>query len=236
MFPTAGAVSRESVSGAAAVAIDVLRATTTIAAALMSGASAVEPFLEPDHARARRAAMGPSAPLLGGERHSVLIPGFDLGNSPLEYTPEAVAGKTVLLTTTNGTRCIHAAADAHVLYTAAFVNAGTTAAALAAAGRDVVICCAGTRERFSLEDTACAGALVDRLLELHPDAAVDDLGRTARLLYRHYAGRLADVFADSEHGRSLLELGLAADLAYCARLDSVPVLAQYAEGRIRRVA
>lgn len=228
LFLTTGAFHPELAPGAGqAVAIDVLRATSVITTALAEGASAVVPYLEPEEAR-RAAAQTPGA-VLGGERGGIKIPGFDLGNSPAEYTRAAIGGRTVLFTTSNGTRAIHAGAALGPVCIASFLNLPAAAAAVRRQGDDVAIICAGTDGQQSLEDTACGGALVEAL---GPDAELDDTAVLARSLWREYRESLPELFRLSRHGQRLIALGLAADLARCARvgiLDAAPV---FRAGRI----
>jgi 2-phosphosulfolactate phosphatase len=222
-----------------AVVIDVLRATSTIVAALAAGAHGVIPVLTPEEARALARTMPGGRVLLGGERKAVLIPGFDLGNSPREYTPDVVAGKTIILTTTNGTRAVHAASTAARVFMGAVLNAGAVARAVIAEGRDLVIICAGTRGSFSLEDALAAGLILEALPEAADldgydlEADYDDLSWATLAIASHYRGRPAEALRRIHHGQDLQSLGFAADLDYCALLDSIPVVPVWSEGIIR---
>ena len=148
--------------GTTAVVIDVLRASTTIAYALEAGADAVIPCLEIDEARAAAERVASDEVILGGERGGLPIDGFDLGNSPEEYEPHVVGGKTVVFTTTNGTRAMRHVQKADRVLIAAFVNASAVYEALLDAER-VAIVCAGTDGQFSTDDILLAGLLVERL-------------------------------------------------------------------------
>lgn len=195
VIPTLQTLKPQDVAGRVAVVIDVLRATSTIVAALAAGAREIRPASSPAEAGARLARLaaargGRDGLVLGGERLGLRIEGFDLGNSPLEYTAEAVGGKTVFFTTTNGTRTLRRAAGrravaargapsaspapassvpvtgpgpAKAVYVAAFLNATAVAERLLATEDSLVMVCAGTRGGFSLEDVLLAGFLVDRL-------------------------------------------------------------------------
>jgi len=210
--------------GAVAV-IDVLRATTTMVTALENGARGIVPVATPAEAFAWRAA-GPAV-LLGGERGAQRIHGFDLGNSPLEYTRERVAGRLVVLTTTNGTLAFRRAlvpsetdAGAPVIIAACLRNAGAAARhlreAAAARERGVLLVCAGTNGWFSAEDAYCAAVVLQALEELGPV----DYGDGARAAARFGAlGKdpLEELRA-TRHGRRLLELGFHEDMAYCAQV------------------
>ncbi len=224
--------SPEDLAGRIAVVIDVLRATSTILTALANGAEAVVPFLTPEEAFETARKEPGRRFVLGGERNAVRISGFDLGNSPLEYTPERVAGRPVLLTTTNGTRAIRQASEAEALLTASFLNAPAVARELHRLGKDVAICCAGTRGQFSLEDTACAGAILAALREMRNGLVTNDLGHVAAELYRRHEGRMLDVLRRSEHGQNLFSLGLEADLIYCSQFGTFDLIPRLREGQI----
>jgi 2-phosphosulfolactate phosphatase len=222
----------EELAGRVAVVIDVLRATTTICTALANGADTVVPVLTPEEARQVAADNPDRMFILGGERKSVLIPGFHYGNSPLEYTEGRVKGRPILFTTTNGTRAIRRASGADRVYIASFLNAPAVAEELARLGRDVAICCAGTHDQFSLEDTGCAGAILAFLSGPGMALELNDMGHVARELFRRYDGRLADLLHRSEHGQSLLKLGLQEDLLFCAQLGTSTLLPRFTEGQV----
>lgn len=233
LFPTVINIPpADELKGRAAVAIDVLRATTTIISALENGADTVVPVLTPEEAFQVARDNPERQFVLGGERKSVIIPGFQLGNSPLEYTPSRVGGRPVLFTTTNGTRAIRRAGAADRVYIASFLNAPAIAKELLSLGKDVAICCAGTHDQFSLEDTACAGAIVHFMSG--PENALDlnDLGVVAREIYRRYDGRLGELLHLTEHGQNLLKLGLQEDLLFCAQLGTSTLLPRFVEGQV----
>jgi len=255
VIPTLQALHPQDVGGRVTVVVDVLRATSTIVTALSSGAAEVRPAATPEEARAKfkrlaAARGGSDTLLLGGERLGLRIEGFDLGNSPLEYTPQAVTGKTILLATTNGTKTLRRAAGrrpsraapqaapASRVIVAAFLNARAVADVLAHSDESVVIACAGTRGGFSLEDVLLAGLLVGELQRRgRGELVFRDLARAAAALYRSLAGsdgeNLARAVADSDHARYLTGLGFAADVAYCARLDVTTLVPEYRGGRVR---
>lgn len=221
------------VRGKNALVVDVLRATSVIVTAIENGASAVVPFGTVGEAR-RYAADAERRPLLGGERGAVRIDGFDCGNSPLEYTRERVAGREVVLTTTNGTRALENARGADRLLVLCMRNAGAAAGAIAAAGRDAVIVCAGTDGKFSADDALCAGIFLDRLCA-RTDARLDDAGRFVRDFCRMgLAGRAGprDLLRESLHVNRLRARGFEADLDYCLTVDATDVVPACREGRI----
>lgn len=224
----------EELEEKAAVVIDVLRATSTIVTMLANGADTVVPVLTPEEAFQVVRDNPDRRFVLGGERKSVVIPGFHLGNSPLEYTAGRVGNLPVLFTTTNGTRAIRRAAGAEYAFVAAFLNAPAVAKRLLELGRDVAICCAGTHDQFSLEDAACAGAIVEFLGGPERPLELNDMGLVARELFRRYDGRIADVLHLSEHGQSLLKLGLQEDLLFCAQLGTQTLVPRFHEGQVTR--
>lgn len=224
VIPSLGEVRSELLAGRTAIVIDVLRATTTIVAALGSGSSGVlaaESVQQAVMLRGKR-------DVLGGERRCRRIPGFDLGNSPPEYTPEAVGGRRVVLTTTNGTRALQKAAPADKIVAAALLNGETCARAAAGWKRDIALLCAGTAGAFCFEDGLCAGLIVSALQRLCGSAAdVCDLGRSLAACYERHADDPAAPLAACDSGRRLASIGCEADIAFAARAnvsDIVPLL------------
>ncbi len=235
-----------SLVGSQAVIVDLLRASTTICAALHAGAACVRPVLEPQDAIALRAKLAPRECVLGGERKGMLIAGFDLGNSPRAYTPERVRGRDVVFTTTNGTRAIYAAARegaARVLI-GCFANLSSLVRALAFDGRDIHVLCAGTNGDMSMEDVLCAGAIVSRVLAAGSGAfvhAADDQSRIAQHVMEAAEASptgVLDVMIASRGGRNLIDIGLQTDVEDCARNDWLPLVPGFdpATSTITRVA
>jgi 2-phosphosulfolactate phosphatase len=168
------------------------------------------------------------------------IPGFDLGNSPREFSSEAVRGKTVLMTTTNGTAAIASAsgAGARDVVVASYVNYTATLTMLRAAlrgGTDVTILCAGNDRQFALEDAACAGRFVYNVSKRLTDVTLNDAAQACALIDLKYAADLASVFNASEHGRALREAGYADDLEACAAIDAHPVIPIYQDRQITKL-
>jgi 2-phosphosulfolactate phosphatase len=238
------ALSGRIPTGATCVVFDVLRATTTLLTALENGAKAVVPDATIAEAVAWRERM-PEV-LLAGERDGVRIRSeisgsvdFDLGNSPREFTAERVAGRTIVATTTNGTRALRACAGAEVVMPAALRNVGAVADWLGRHRKDtLLLVCSGTLEEAAYEDVLGAGALLDRLwADLNP-ASVRDGARMARLIYRGASGDLHRALAEhSRNGRRVLSMpGLAEDVAFCASEDVLDLVAVMdAGGWIRRL-
>jgi 2-phosphosulfolactate phosphatase len=220
----------DAVRGAHVAVVDVLRASTTIAVALANGAAGVIPVAEPGDAIALGHRLGRDRVLFCGERDAERIDGFDLDNSPASFGADAVAGKTLIMTTTNGTHALRAVAAAASVRTAALVNRLAVADALAHEEGDVAIVCAGNTDGFALEDAIGAGALVDTLLTLIGDVELKDGARAAALLYRAVAGRLPEAIASSDHAQALSRKGFASDVTRCAALDTLDVVPTLREG------
>ena len=218
--------------------IDVLRASTSIAAALNTGARAVIPFQGVDEAMTRARSLERSDVLLAGERKMVPIRGFDLGNSPGEFTPAVVQGKTIVMTTTNGTAALAGAQGAHEVLVGSFANYSVVVAWLRAAARadkSITLVCAGTDGRFALEDAICAGRFVRGIARRGIEAELGDAARIAAMIDRRMGADLPAVLRDSEHGRALIEAGHGDDVAYCATLDTNPVVPIYRDRQVVRL-
>jgi 2-phosphosulfolactate phosphatase len=220
---TAGDAVAAQFPGATALVIDVLRASTTIVTALGNGAACVIPVETVEEARARKAALGADA-ILAGERNSDPPEGFDLGNSPLEFTADRVRGRSIVMTTSNGTRALTAARAAAAVGVAALVNAGAAAAWALAQGRDVVLVCGGELGAPSLEDEVCAGLLVARLAAAAPAVTLTPAADAAQALGLRYGRDLERLGRDAPHARGLVLKGRAEDIAFCLALDTSTVV------------
>ena len=226
------------VAGRVVAVIDVLRASTTIAVTLAYGARAVIPVDSSDEVVRRSKAFERRDVRLAGERRMLMVPGFDYGNSPAEFTRPAVEGKTVILSTTNGTGALLAVQGARDVVVASYVNFSAALALLRTAARggtDVAIVCAGRDRQFSLEDAACAGRYVRHVGDGIDGVEMNDAARAAELLDRRYEGDLDHLFADAAHGQALAEAGFAEDLELCAAVDSHPVVPIFADRQITRL-
>ena len=210
----------KDLAGKSVVVFDVLRATTTMTAALSSGVSGIHIFGELDAAMA--AARASTVPhLLCGERHAVKPPGFDLGNSPGAFDPSIHHGFTLFMATTNGTRAIVAAAGAGELFVTALVNATAAAEALIRSSRDVTLLCSGTEGEVSLEDVLGAGAVIEALSSRCQVHLQSDRARLANLLFRGQRGDLLSALTSSRGGQNIVRAGLTPDIGFCSRLDSL---------------
>jgi 2-phosphosulfolactate phosphatase len=233
-----GAASQSDVAGRVVGVIDVLRASSSIAAALANGARTVIPLESPDEAVTQAKAFERGDVRLAGERRMLPIDGFDLGNSPREFTREAVEGKTVLLTTTNGTPAITNTQGARDVVVASYVNYTAVLTMLRAAlrgGADITLVCAGRERHFALEDAGCAGRFVNNVAKRLASVELNDAAHACALIDRKYGDHVIRLFEASTHGRALIDAGFAHDLAACAAIDAYPVIPLYQERQITKL-
>lgn len=222
---TPDGLDRDAAAVSTVLVIDVLRASTCIVTALGNGCAAIVPVASPEEARQRVATL-PGA-LIAGERRGEPLEGFDLGNSPLEFTTARVGGRTVVMTTSNGTRALIAARGAPSIAVAAFVNLKAAAAWALAGRRDVLLLCAGERGRRSLEDHACAGQLVERLVAAEPAARPTPAAEDASAVARPYGKDVGRLARESPWARHLASRGRGADVAACLARDASTVVPVY---------
>lgn len=217
-----------ALDGRAALVVDVLRATSMVIAACEAGCARVIPVAGAVEARERAWALAPELVLLAGERGGERIDGFDLGNSPLDCSPERVGGRSIVLTTTNGTAAMLKASQAGTAALAALTNVGAAVRWAISQARDVTVLCAGEKGGFSLEDAVCAGLLAEGLARTDAGTKLSDAAQAARCLGALYGPRLDRLRHDSGWARHLEARARGADLDCCLRLDTsalVPVLA-----------
>jgi 2-phosphosulfolactate phosphatase len=215
------------------VVIDVLRATSTMVEALANGARSI--FAVPTVDEAARIAqnIGRDQTLLTGERKCVRIDGFDLGNSPLEFTEDVVTGRQIIMTTTNGTAALAAVAQARKVLVASLLNVTAVARELAETGESTTIVCAGREKTFALEDAICAGALALRLYQLFgqrrhwSDAAI-----ASAQLARRYLPSVERTLRRTAAGRALIALGFGADVEFCAQRDLYDVVPKFRDRQV----
>ena len=207
-----------ALAGSMAIVIDVLRATTTIVHALAAGCIDVRPCADLDEAQRLADSMRAGKVLLGGERGGDPPPGFDLGNSPREYTCKICKGTTLVLTTTNGTKALARAVEAERVLVAAFVNYSAVCEQLRHDARPLHIVCAGQNGTPALEDTLLAGALVDFVSE-EMEVRLNDSARLAWDCYENHGRVLAGALEISGSGEGLCKLGYAEDVRACAEVD-----------------
>ena len=228
-------LTQADLSGSAAVVIDVLRASTTIAHALVCGAPCVVPADSIESAR-ETAANSERQVVLGGERGGVRIEGFDFGNSPFEYTEQSVGGKSVVFTTTNGTRAMLMSASAERILVGSFVNQQSILEELRGWGGPIHLVCAGTNGSISGEDVLFAGSLARGIAATGGQCVeVNDEARIAMDFFRTNSGRLLDTIRASYGGRNLIKLGYDRDIERAASVDWCRIVPEFdaASGEIR---
>jgi len=227
-------VVANELQGRIAVVVDVLRATSTIVEALANGAKSVFPVPSIEAAVRLAQNMGRDQVLLCGERRGLPIDGFDLGNSPREYTPERVAGRSLIMTTTNGTPALLSTTNARETLVASFLNLSAVVARAAESGLPVTVVGAGKERRFSLDDAVCAGAIVRGLCgERHAAGeGLPDTAHAAMLLAEARSGDLKSLFEGTAAGRQLIDAGLGEDLEFCAQVDRHDVVPRFHNGQI----
>lgn len=212
------------------VAIDVLRATSTIITALHNGAKSVKAYGDMDLLTQESELLPPNVRLRLGERGGKKVDFCDLGNSPLDCTPEVVAGKHLFMSTTNGTRTLQKAKGASVVLVGAIINFQAVVDYLQKhQPHKVWLVASGWEGGYSLEDTVCAGAIASSFFSLdNPHNATAKIGNdeviAAISLYQQWQHRLLDLFKLSSHGQRLLNLGLEEDLKYCAQKNITRIL------------
>lgn len=221
-----------ALGGRAALVVDVLRATSMVIAAFDAGCARVIPVTGPAEARERARALAPEPVLLAGERGGEQIEGFDLGNSPLDCSRDRVGGRSIVLTTTNGTAAMLKASQADAAAVAALINVGAAVRWAVSEGRDLTVLCAGEKGGFSLEDAVCAGLLAEGIVRAAAGATLSDGAQAARGLGILYGANLDRLRQDSGWARHLEARRRGPDLDRCLRLDVSAVVPVLADGAI----
>jgi 2-phosphosulfolactate phosphatase len=223
-----------SLSSKTVVVMDVLRATSVIVYAISQGALEIIPVETVEEAFEIMKSFSRGNTLLGGERGSKKIEGFDMGNSPREYTAEKVRGKRLILTTTNGTKAFHSVSGGGKVLAGSFFNIGAMAKCCLDLNQNILIYPSGDGGKFSLEDTICGGMLIDRIMKTAGESIIlTDAASTAHILYRRFEANLMEAFYLSTHGRDLVAKGFEADLTYCAHVDIIHIVPTFRDGVIR---
>lgn len=213
------------------VVIDVLRATTTMIEIMSCGANNIFPVCEVEDAMKLFRARGESTSVLAGERNATQIGGFSLGNSPQDFTPAVVQGKTVIFTTTNGTSALNFVRNSEPVLLGALRNRMAVVRKLIELGNDISLVCAGTDGSFSADDFYCAGAIIKGLIDHDDSLQLEDIGKLALLFYKT-AKEDPTLVQESKHYQKLLHLGYTLDLAYCFEEDACSFVPKMVNGII----
>lgn len=237
VFFTPNQVRPAETAGRLVLIVDVLRASTTVATALGNGARTVIPVEGADEVIFRSKEFARSQILLAGEQKMYPIAGFDIGNSPQAFTPAVVEGKTILITTTNGTRTLLGVQNARDIVIASYVNFSAVLALMkvaASSNTDIAIICAGEEGVFTLEDSACAGRFV-RAIPKRADIQTNDAAAASVLIEKKYGDNIAKIFKESAHGQALHSAGFGDDLTAAAKVDAYPVVPIYQDRQITKL-
>src|SRR6201986_1090677 len=206
-----------------AVIIDIFRATSSICYGIDNGAEAIIPVAEVEECIAYRDKE--SSFLLAAERNGEVVAGFDFGNSPFSYTKEKVAGKTVVLTTTNGTHALHLSRKAKKVVIGSFLNLTALCNWLKTQNENILLVCAGWKNNFNLEDTLFAGAVIEQLKT--EGFVLDDAALAANDLFQLGKDDINLYLKKTSHGERLKKLGIEKDIEFCLQVDiptAIPVL------------
>ena len=217
----------ESIVDNQVVVIDVLRATTSMVVLMENGASQVIPVASLEEAKL----WGDKGALMAGERNGFRVEGFDFGNSPQEFTTEKVNGKSVVMTTTNGTHALNLCKSAGVVYVAAFLNCSITCRSLMGERGDIYLFCSGWKGLFNLEDTLLAGAMASQLIGMGAIVA-DDATRAAIHLWNRAQTNLSEFLSDANHVQRFQSMHAESDLDVCLKIDSSEKTVYYVGGEL----
>ena len=210
------------------VIIDVLRATSAICAGLANGVDRIIPVASVERARELQA----EGCIAAAERNGQIVEGFDFGNSPLAYLEANLAGKTIALTTTNGTKAIDIAKDMPQLAIGSINNLDAITTWLMQQPGHVLLLCSGWKDKFNLEDTICAGAIADRLIDIARYKSIEDSTIAAKHLFMGIRGNIFSFLKASSHRRRLRNLNLGEDIKYCLTPNTVNVVPVLHEGAL----
>lgn len=209
------------------VVIDILRATSSITYGLDNGATAIIPVMHVEDCEAYRG----NGYLLAAERNGEVVEGFDFGNSPFSYTAESVKNKTIVLTTTNGTKAIDLAKPrAHQIVIGSFLNITALTDWLRSKNKNVLLLCAGWKDMFNLEDTLFAGAIVHILKK--DFGHFDDSSIAAEDMYLHAGDDLREFLKKSSHSHRLEQLNIEEDVCFCLKKDLCTVIPTFVENQL----
>jgi 2-phosphosulfolactate phosphatase len=219
------------------IVLDVLRASSTITVALNNGAREIIPVASIESAVKISGSLFGEVTLRGGERNGKIIEGFNLGNSPLEYSETAVKGKSIIYCTTNGSVAMAKSRYARMLIVGSFLNLTSIVNFIREEKKDFLFICAGRINSigyFSLEDAVCAGMMIQKLMKDESiELILSDSAKAAHALYKSFGRSILKMLKTCEHGKYLIDIGFADDLKICAAVDSVPVLPVQIENKIK---
>ena len=225
-------IDKSYFKGKSTVVIDILRATTSMTAALSNGARSIIP-VDTIRNAFELAEAGSEDHILAGEHNTHRIEGFSLGNSPLEFDQETVKDKSIIFLTTNGTKAIVKARLSENLLICSFNNLENTAETICNLSDDVIILCSGTDGLFSKEDTYCGGRLIERISRISDNIEMSDSAEAAVSLCDQWGTDILRVLKASFHGKKLMSNGFEKDLYFASQLNNVALSPYYSDGEIK---
>lgn len=230
VIPFATAIDNQAIESKTVVVIDVLRATSVMITALNNGAKEIIPALTVEDAWMNAKKFEKEDILIGGERDAKKVEGFDLGNSPLEFSTDKVKGKTIIISTTNGTKALNACQNTNEVLIGAFLNVDAVVKKVIAKN-ELVLVCSGTNGKFSLDDGICAAMIIESLSR-KLNVQTDDLGLTLFNTYRSEKGDLKNLLKDCFHLNYLHAKGYERDVNYCLQKNSHNIVPYFKHQKI----
>ena len=224
-------IDESKIENKIAVVIDMFRATSVIVTALNNGCKEIIPYLTIEETLEHAKKFNREYYILGGERRAVKIDGFDLSNSPLEYTEAVIKNKIVLMTTTNGTRTLTKSTSAKRVLIAAMINARAVARSLFEINEDVVIINAGTNGNFSMDDYICGGYIINEMLKDDENLELTDIAKTANMIYEENPDIMSYV-KQATHYSVMKCLELDNDINYCIKKNIIDIVPEYKDNKI----
>ena len=212
------------------IVIDILRATSVITTAIMNGCKEVIPTLTIEEAFENKKRLGDNC-ILGGERKAIKVEGFDFSNSPLEYSKDKVQDKTIVLSTTNGTRTLTSCLAASSIYVGCALNAGAVAKKVVEENNDLVIVNSGTNGQFSMDDYICTGLILKEMMNLTSKLDLTDIAKAAFKAYEQ-TPEIIEYIKDARHYNVMTNLNLQEDIKYCTQKNITNVVPMYKSGHI----
>lgn len=214
------------------VVVDIFRASSTIITALYNGARQVVPFSTTEEVTKEAVKYPADKVLKCGERKGYKCSGFDLGNSPREYTRKQVYNKTLLFTSTNGSQVFAKSTSARKILIGGFLNVETVVDCIVKNKMDCVIACAGNYGRISIEDTVCAGMILALLNKIDKNMEMSDAAVTSMIMFQYFKDDFQSIIRESSHGRYLASIGKKRDMRYCLKINTFNCLPIFKETSI----
>lgn len=223
-------INKELLKGKSVVVIDMLRATSVITTAIANGAKEVIPTLTVEEAFDIKNSLEKDV-ILAGERQAKKVDGFDLSNSPLEFTTDVVAGKTVVLSTTNGTRALTLSSTGDRVFVASVLNAKAVAKKLLEVGKDIVFINAGTNGNFSTDDFICGGYIISEVCK-ETSCDLKDIAKISKEIYEANTN-IREYVKNATHYEVLKALELEGDIDYCCKKDIFDIVVEFVDGKLK---